>query len=83
LAVILGITSPSVRALHCSFELVWKTSYSGSVFELVCSLGMNGKAWSAETVHLNSFSKAGRTVAFMMSPHLPPQVVILSVAVSA
>src|ERR1700674_4658633 len=52
----------------------------GSVLGLACSFGRNGKAWSACTMHLNSFSKAGSTLPFMISPHLPPQVVILSVA---
>src|SRR5215510_1391094 len=55
----------------------------GSVLGLACSLGRYGKAWSASTAHLNSFSKAGSTLPFMISPHLPPQVVILSVDVWA
>src|SRR4051794_41978679 len=44
---------------------------------------MKGKAWSASTLHFSSFSNAGKTSPFMTSPHLPPQVVILSVAACA
>src|SRR4051794_41977497 len=44
---------------------------------------MKGKAWSASTLHFSSFSNAGKTSPFMTSPHLPPQVVILSVGTSA